>query len=133
MFNAIERLALHFVSIVVLVAATIFSIYIHIFGKVTPGGGFQAGALLASGVIIYQTFNQVSIIKNSTLNIVTIFGVMIYLLTGVASLIFGGTLFEFSVFHSHYGHIIGELLVETGVFLVVSTSMIRIANLLYNS
>ena len=133
MFNAIERLALHFVSIIVLMGATIFSIYIHIFGKLTPGGGFQAGALLASGIIIYQVFNQLSIVKNTTLNIITITGVMLYLCTGVASLVFGGTLFEFNVFHQHYGHIIGEFLVETGVFLVVTTSMVRIANLLYNT
>ncbi len=132
MFNSIERLALRFVSVIVLIGSTIFAFYIHIFGKVTPGGGFQAGALLASGIIIYQSFNDVIIINKNKLNISTVCGVMMFLLTGVASLFFGGTIFEYQVFHHHYGHIIGSFLVETGVFLVVTTSMVRIANALWN-
>ncbi|MFT4967289.1 MAG: multicomponent Na+:H+ antiporter subunit B [Candidatus Deianiraeaceae bacterium] len=132
MFNSIERLALRFVSVIVLIGSTIFAFYIHIFGKVTPGGGFQAGALLASGIIIYQSFNDVIIINKNKLNISTVCGVMMFLLTGVASLFFGGTIFEYQAFHHHYGHIIGSFLVETGVFLVVTTSMVRIANALWN-
>ena len=129
-FNSVEKLALNLVCTVVLISSVIFSFYIHIFGKITPGGGFQAGALLSSGLIIYQNFNNIKVFSDKSLNILTVIGVLIYIFTGFASLLFGGILFEYHSFHPMYGHIIGTFAIETGVFLVVGTSMVRIANMI---
>ena len=129
-FNSVEKLALNLVCTVVLISSVIFAFYIHVFGKMTPGGGFQAGALLSSGLIIYQNFNSVRVFSDKTLSTITIIGILIYIFTGFTSLLFGGNLFEYKSLHPIYGHIIGTFAIETGVFLVVTTSMVRIANMI---
>jgi multicomponent Na+:H+ antiporter subunit B len=52
MINAFEKYSIKFLSSILLFVLIIFSLYILIFGKFTPGGGFQAGAILASGIIM---------------------------------------------------------------------------------
>ncbi len=128
--NSVEKLALNLVCTIVLISSVIFAFYIHVFGKITPGGGFQAGALLSSGLIIYQNFNKIKVFSDKSLNTITVIGILLYMFTGFASLLFGGSLFEYNSFHPIYGHIIGTFAIETGVFLVVTTSMVRIANMI---
>jgi multicomponent Na+:H+ antiporter subunit B len=127
-FNSVEKLALRLSSTIVLIFSVIFAFYIHVFGETTPGGGFQAGAILSSGIIIYQNFNSIKVFSDKSLNTVTVIGVLIYIFAGFTSLLFGGSLFEYESFHPIYGHVIGAIAIETGVFLVVGTSMVRIAN-----
>ena len=133
MFNSIERIALKLISVVVLLSCVLLSFYIHIFGKTTPGGGFQAGAILASGIIIYQFLDDsAKIINQKILTILIAFGSILFIATGIASLAFGGELFQYSAFHGIYGHIIGAFLVETGVFLVVACGLVKIAHAIWN-
>lgn len=132
MINTFEKYSIKFLSSILLFVLTIFSLYILIFGKYTPGGGFQAGAILGSGIIMYQMLNNVRLISKFALNITTFSGVGVYIFTGVASLFFGGDLFEYQSFHYKYGHIIGSMAIETGVFFVVTTSMVRISNIMYD-
>ena len=133
MINAFDKYSIKFLSSILLFVLTIFSFYILIFGKSTPGGGFQAGAILGSGIIMYQILNNVRIISKFSLNFLTFFGVAVYIFTGIASVFFGGEVFEYQVFDTKYGHIIGVMLVETGVFFVVTTSMVRISNIMADS
>lgn len=129
-FNSVEKLALGLVSTILLISSVVFALYIHVFGKTTPGGGFQAGALLASGIIVYQNFNSIKVFSDKSLNAVTVIGILTYIFTGCASLFYGGSLFEYNSFHHVYGHIIGTFAIETSVLLVVGTSMVRIANMI---
>lgn len=133
MLNSVERLALKLVSVTILIACTVFSLYIYAFGKATPGGGFQAGAILASGILIYRIFdNQHDILSHNAMITFIAIGAMIFLCTGFISLLFGGQLFEYSSFHADYGHVIGSFIVETGVFVVVTASLVGIGQALWN-
>lgn len=130
MISSFEQHSIKFLSSLLLFAVTVFALYIHVFGKVTPGGGFQAGAILGSGIIMYQMLNNVRILSKKILDIITFIGVAIYIGTGILSVAFGGVVFEYQQFHEEYGHIIGIMSVETGVLLVVTTSMVRISNIM---
>jgi multicomponent Na+:H+ antiporter subunit B len=133
MINSFDKYSIKFLSSILLFVLTIFAFYILIFGKSTPGGGFQAGAILGSGIIMYQILNNARIISKFSLNFLTFLGVAIYISTGIASVFFGGSVFEYQVFHEKYGHIIGVMSVEAGVFFVVTTSMVRISNIMVDS
>ncbi len=126
--NHFEKFLLKFASSFVLILCIAFSFYIHIFGKSTPGGGFQAGALLASGIIIYEVANSITIISKRTLNILTFCGLTAYITTGIFSIFFSGTLFEYQIFHPNFGHIIGSFAIETSILLVVTSAIIRISH-----
>lgn len=127
-FNHIERFLLKFASLLILFSASLFSFYIYIFGKTSAGGGFQAGALLASSITIYQILNNQKIISNANLENIIAIGLIMYALTGLLAILFGGVIFQYKAFHKFYGHIIGSFLVETSVFCVVTASMLIIGN-----
>jgi multicomponent Na+:H+ antiporter subunit B len=128
--NFFEKFAIKTITSAVLFFCIILSLHIHIFGKITAGGGFQAGALLASGIIIYEYFNQITLISKKHLNILTFCGLATYFATGVSSIVLGGDIFEYSVFGAEYGHVFGSFCVETGVFFVVTSAMIRLSHLI---
>ena len=133
MFNPIERIALKLISVLILIACSILSLYIHIFGKTTPGGGFQAGAILASGIIIYQFLDDsAKIINQKNLTFIIIIGSILFIITGLAPLLFQGQIFQYPAFHHHYGHIIGAFLIETGVFMVVTCGLVKIGLSIWN-
>ena len=128
--NFFEKFTLKLVTSLILLISIVLSLNIHIFGKISAGGGFQAGALLASGIIIFEFFNQVRLISKNYLNILTFAGLLLYFLTGIASFFINGSLFEYSAFHAEYGNIVGSFCVETAVLFVVTSSMLRISHLI---
>ena len=128
--NFFEKFTVKITTSFVLFFCIILSIHIHIFGKITAGGGFQAGAILSSGIIIFEFFNHTRLVSKGFLNILTFSGLATYFATGVLSLVFGGTIFEYSAFNSEYGHVFGSFCVETGVFFVVTSAMIRLSHLI---
>jgi|GEM_PF-4415811 len=127
--NFFEKFTLKLVTSLILLISIVLSLNIHIFGKISAGGGFQAGALLASGIIIFEFCNEVRLISKHYLNILTFTGLSVYFATGITSFFLNGSLFEYSIFHAEYGHIIGSFCVETAVFFVVTSAMLRISHL----
>lgn len=128
--NNFECFVLNILSTAVLFLSIIFSFYIYISGKSTPGGGFQAGALLASGLFIYKIFNNSNYVDSKIITNFIAFGVLIFILSGLISICFNGNIFQYSVFHKKYGHVIGSFVVEFGVLLVVCASLIQIGTVL---
>ncbi len=103
----------------------IFALYIQIHGEQSPGGGFQAGAILASGFILFGLVfsNEILLSKlsNSFLQSLAALGCLIYLAVGVASLFFNGRFLEYSVLmsNSQNGQKLGITLIEFGVGITV--------------
>jgi len=75
--------------------ALIFSFYIILFGHVTPGGGFQGGAVGASAVVmLIVAFGAKKIHGNMSHENMSIFestGALIFILTGLIGLIVAST------------------------------------------
>ena len=113
----------------------LYAAYVLFHGEVSLGGGFQAGALIALAFILY------TLIGNLELNTVMLtqhfavcvggIGVMIYGVTGLLPLFYGGKFLEYSKL-PFYGeetaklHSIGIIFIETGVTICVMATIITI-------
>ena len=108
--------------------ALFFLVYLHINGEISPGGGFQAGALWAIIIVAYYAIFNKLLISLKWLEITMIFGVLLYIVTGFLGIIFASSFLDYSFFASakHISQSIGIFVVETWVFLSVSCGISRI-------
>lgn len=123
------------ISFRVLVPFTlVYGIYILTHGEFSPGGGFQAGALLAVGIVLARLIQG----RDAGFNVagekavmLAGFGTFIYALTGFLPLFFGGNFLDYSYLpfpaeELHELHAIGILLIEIGVTICVMMTIIDI-------
>ncbi len=111
----------------------VYGIYVLIHGEYSPGGGFQAGAVLAMVVILSRLVEggEARInVSGDTVFILAGIGVFIYALVGWITVLAGGKYLEYAklplnveeVFRHQYG-ILG---IEIGVTLTVMATIIVI-------
>jgi multicomponent Na+:H+ antiporter subunit B len=114
----------------------LYAIYIQLNGEVSPGGGFQAGVIFATGLIAYDLIFSKKALQQyfsiKSLVICANLGVMIYASTGAISLIFNKNFLNYSAIAQNpiTGQHIGIFLIEIGVGVTVSSVMILIYSLL---
>ena len=112
----------------------LYAIYIQLNGEVSPGGGFQAGVIFASGIITFDLLNGSKktheFFSEKALIICGIFGVLIYASTGLVSFLFDDNYLNYNsiaktpwVNHPLTGQHIGIFFIEIGVGLTVSSIM----------
>ncbi|CCE77934.1 MULTISPECIES: Na(+)/H(+) antiporter subunit B [Wolbachia] len=110
----------------------LFGLYIQFHGDYTPGGGFQAGIIVASGIILYSMLFGISTtlqaIPYSTIKFTNVLGILIYGGTGIVTVLFDQNFLSYSILstNSRTGQKLGIFLVELGVLLTVSSSMLII-------
>lgn len=109
----------------------LFGLYIQVNGEVSPGGGFQAGAILASAVIGYDMSYPQSLIKyrSSTLAlaVVAAIGVLIYGATGLIALYKGKHFLNYdAIIPGTSSQSLGISIIELGVGLTVMSSLLII-------
>ncbi len=130
-FNIIKIILPFIVPYIIL-----YAIYIQLNGEVSPGGGFQAGVIFATGIIAYDlVFGQEALKKRFSikgLTICGILGVFIYAGTGVIALIRGAEFLNYSALLKDdiAGQHLGIFMIEIGVGLTVSSIMCLIYSLL---
>ena len=110
-----------------------FASYIQFNGEHSPGGGFQAGILFAMVLIVYSLVFGINkakkFINSKKVGFLSILGVLIYFFTGLACVMFGGNMFEYSVFYANkpiLGNKIGIFIIELGVCVSVFGSVLII-------
>lgn len=107
-----------------------FGFYIQLHGDFSPGGGFQAGVVVASAFILYAlTFGTRQALKVLPLSIVKLllaFGALLYGSVGVVSILKSGNFLDYSVLGSTpvAGQHLGILIIELGVGITVFSSML---------
>ena len=103
-----------------------FGFYIQLFGELAPGGGFQAGAIIASSMIGYDISIKKIIYPGFNLLLLKLgaLGVLIYLLTGLCSLAGGMDFLNYNIFSEINGQSIGIMIVELGVGIGVFAIML---------
>lgn len=71
----------------------IYGVYLTLFGPVSPGGGFQGGVVLASGVILVLVTHGKKEVKRLSNHIAWFdtFGAFMFLIVGIIGLIIGGS------------------------------------------
>lgn len=122
----------------VLVPFTIvYGVYVLTHGEYSPGGGFQAGALLAIGIVLARLIQGEDAKFNiSGLHALMLAGIgaFIYAFTGILPLFFGGNFLEYGCLpfpgHGHGLHALGILFIETGVTITVMMTIIDIMDII---
>ncbi|WP_017930115.1 Na(+)/H(+) antiporter subunit B [Robiginitomaculum antarcticum] len=112
----------------------IFGLYVHFHGDFGPGGGFQAGVIVAAGVILYALLFGLKACKQavppSWIRIGMTVGVLFYVGTGLVTWMLGGKFLDFDVLHPATDHPLGQhigiIFVELGVLFTVATVMVAI-------
>jgi multicomponent Na+:H+ antiporter subunit B len=85
--------AVRAVNLPALLITIIFGLYIGLHGQLTPGGGFQAGVILATGVVLFyvcantQAFRRIT--SHSIVEITEAVGAGAYAIIGIAPLLMG--------------------------------------------
>jgi len=110
----------------------LFAFYVQFHGDFGPGGGFQAGVILAAAVILYALIFGLDAAKKSFppswIRIGMSLGVLLYGGTGVLTWILGGDFLSYGVLAHDptHGQHYGIIAVELGVLCSVTTVMIAI-------
>lgn len=110
----------------------VFALYVHFHGDFSPGGGFQAGVMLAGAVILYAIIFGVRaaqrVVPQWIVAPLVPLGVLIYSVTGAFSFIYGMNYMDYAALahDSKHGHHFGILLVEVGVIVTVASTMTAI-------
>lgn len=110
----------------------LFALYVQFHGDFGPGGGFQAGVIFSAAFILYALVYGLDtaerIIPTVLLQILASLGVLLYIGTGVVTLLLGGKFLDYSVLadQATAGQHLGILLIELGVGITVAAVMILI-------
>jgi multicomponent Na+:H+ antiporter subunit B len=110
----------------------LFALYVQFHGDFGPGGGFQAGVILAAGVIFYGLIYGLAdarrLVPEPLVESMMAIGVLIYGGVGVAGLALGGHYLDYFVLdaNSVQGQHRGIFWVEVGVATTVSGVMLKI-------
>ncbi|HGG04100.1 MAG TPA: Na(+)/H(+) antiporter subunit B [Aliiroseovarius sp.] len=111
----------------------LFAFYVQFHGDYSPGGGFQAGVIMAVAFILYGIVFSVSQVQQVfppwLVHKLLALGVLIYAGTGVYSLFTGYTFLDYTALSPHnpeHGQELGILLVEAGVGITVTSVMVAI-------
>ena len=107
-----------------------FGLYVQFHGDFGPGGGFQAGVIIAAAFILHALVFGLDAgrrIVPLSVNIwMMVLGVLIYGGTGVATMMKGGLFLDYTILTGSVesGQHLGILLVEFGVGLTVTSVML---------
>ena len=115
----------------------LFALYVQFHGDYGPGGGFQAGVILASALILYGLVFGLRAVKKvappAVIEKLMAFGVVVYAGTGVATMLLGGNFLDYNMLDHHllpgflpHGQHLGIFLVELGVGITVTSVMTMI-------
>ena len=110
----------------------IFGLYVQFHGDYGPGGGFQAGVIIAAAFILHSLIFGLEAGRKLVPLSVNIWlmaiGVLIYGGVGVATLHFGGFFLDYNVLGADVasGQHVGILLVELGVGVTVTSVMLAL-------
>jgi len=110
----------------------LFALYVHFHGDFGPGGGFQAGVIAAAMMILYALIFGLKAAKvvapKALVERMVPLGVLVYAATGIPALLKGHNYLDYVVLAHDpiHAHEWGILIVETGVLITVSSSMLAI-------
>jgi len=123
---------LRVISKVLIPLIALYGFYVHFHGDYGPGGGFQAGVIIAASVILYALVFGLDAAKRaippSWVRIAMSLGVLIYGGTGVVTWLLGGEYLNYNVLahDPSHGQHYGILAVELGVLMTVASVMLAI-------
>jgi multicomponent Na+:H+ antiporter subunit B len=112
--------------------ALMFALYVQFHGDFGPGGGFQAGVVIAATIVFYSVIFGLEAARRAVpepvVEAMVALGVLIYAGVGVAGLLLGGNFLDYFVLDADpvHGQQRGIFWVEAGVAVTVSGVMLKI-------
>jgi multicomponent Na+:H+ antiporter subunit B len=110
----------------------LFALYVQFHGDFGPGGGFQAGVIVAASLVLYAIIYGLqaarTVVPDRVVECLVAAGVLLYAGVGVAGLVLGGNYLDYFVL-SHdpvHGQHRGIFWVEAGVLLTVFAVMLKV-------
>jgi len=127
-----QDLILRVIAKIMIPFILLFAVYVQFHGDFGPGGGFQAGVIIAAGIIFYgiifglETTRRV--VPSWLVETMLAAGVLIYAGVGLAGLLLGGNYLDYFVLAHDpvHGQERGIFWVEVGVAVTVSGVMLKI-------
>ncbi|QDT05874.1 Na(+)/H(+) antiporter subunit B [Rubripirellula lacrimiformis] len=116
----------------------LFAFYVQFHGDYGPGGGFQAGVIFASALILYGLVFGLEAVQKvappAVIERLMAAGVLVYAGTGVLTVYLGGNFLDYDVLEHHFltdyhvpsGQHLGIFMVECGVGITVTAVMTMI-------
>ena len=130
-----HHVILRVVSKLLMPVIVVYAFYVQFHGDYGPGGGFQAGVILAVSVILFALVFGVpealrAVPARFAASLATI-GLLLYAGVGIWAMVNGGNYLDYDylvedVAGGHKGQHLGILLIELGVLFTVSGSMLTI-------
>ncbi len=127
-----NHVILRVVAKVLIPVITLFALYVQFHGEYGPGGGFQAGTIMAAGLILHVLiFGQRVTRKMISLRVLRMLGacgVLIYASVGVTAMLNGGRFLDYNVLAATPtgGQHLGIIVIELGVGLTVATTLLAL-------
>ncbi|MDP1735478.1 MAG: Na(+)/H(+) antiporter subunit B [Sulfuritalea sp.] len=125
-------LVLRVVSKLLIPFILLFALYVQFHGDFGPGGGFQAGVILAAGMVFYGLIFGVDTVRRVVpdwlVETMLAGGVLLYAGVGLAGILLGGNFLDYFVLDPDpiHGQHRGIFWVEAGVGITVSGVMLKI-------
>jgi multicomponent Na+:H+ antiporter subunit B len=111
----------------------LYALYVQFHGEYSPGGGFQAGAIAASAIILYGLVFGIEEAQRAVPPHLVIagmpIGVIIYAGVGVSTWMLGGNYLAYGALNAANpigGQHLGIMLVELGVLVTVFSTLLTI-------
>jgi multicomponent Na+:H+ antiporter subunit B len=127
-----EYLVLRVVAKLMIPFMLVFGLYVLFHGDFGPGGGFQAGVIIAAAFIFYAIIYGLPtarrVMPDWVVESMLAAGVLLYAGVGVAGLLLGGNYLDYFVLAGDpvHGQHRGIFWVEVGVCVTVSGVMLKI-------
>ena len=124
-----HHLVLRVVSKLLIPFIILYGLYVQFHGDFSPGGGFQAGVIVAAAIILYALIFGIdrarSVFKPEVLMALAPLGVILFAAVGYYALAMGGAYLDYDwlVADDTTGQHIGIITVEFGVGLTVTSVM----------
>lgn len=133
--NDDHHVILRVVSKMLIPIIALYAFYVQFHGDYGPGGGFQAGVILAVSVILYALLfgvpKALRLIPAIWARSLAGVGLLLYAGVGVYTMLNGGDFLDYDYVVNeykggHHGQHYGILLIELGVLFTVAGSMLSI-------
>ncbi|MDX1570642.1 MAG: Na(+)/H(+) antiporter subunit B [Xanthomonadales bacterium] len=127
-----HHLVLRVVAKLLIPLILLFALYVQFHGEYSPGGGFQAGVVFGSAMILYALIygvaDALAVMSASVLKRLAALGVLIYGGVGVWALMAGGNFLDYNALANNpkTGQHLGIILIELGVGITVASVMMII-------
>ena len=125
-----DHLVLRIMAKIFIPLILLFALYVQFHGDYGPGGGFQAGVIFASGIILYALIfgleAAMKVVGYPVLRVLAACGLLLYGGVGVACMALGGNFLDYKALAHNplHGQHLGIFLIELGVGVTVFAIMV---------